>query len=289
MQIITLTSDLGLKDHFVAAIKGQILSENPNTHVIDISHEVRPFDIAQAAYFLNNVMDDFPEGTIHFIGVDSLPQIRIDQTEANLYPLVMKLRGQYLVGCDNGLFSLLNNYQEAEAVVRIDDFSAKFALRYPTKYIYVPTILKLAEGVDILELGEQMDEIRKVFTTQPIVETDLIKGQVIHIDKYGNVVANITEKLFNEEGRGNPFTIYFRNQQYFIEKISKNYNEVPTGEKLALFNANGFLEIAINKGVHGNGGGAGSLLGLAVGDVIRMEFHPKGSKDSIDSLFPQGQ
>jgi len=197
----------------------------------------------------------------------------------------MKLKGQYFVGCDNGLFSLLKDYEKAEAMVRLDDFSAEFALRYPTKHIYIPAILSLLNGSKIEELGEKMDNIRKVFTTQPIVELDLIKGQVIHIDKYGNVVANISEKLFNEEGRGNAFTIYFRNQQYFIEKISKNYNEVPTGEKLALFNANGFLEIAINKGVHGNGGGAGSLLGLGVGDIIRMEFHPKGSKDNIDALF----
>ena len=73
----------------------------------------------------------------------------------------------------------------------------------------------------------------------------------------------------------------------FIESISKNYHDVPTGEKLALFNANGFLEIAINKGVRGSGGGAGSLLGLKVNDVIRMEFHPKCSKDNINSLFPK--
>ena len=101
------------------------------------------------------------------------------------------------------------------------------------------------------------------------------------------MIVNITEKLFNEIGNGNPFTIYFKNSQYFIENISKNYYEVPTAEKLALFNESGFLEIAINKGVTGNGGGASSLLGLSFGDTIRMEFHPKGSKDSINSLFPE--
>jgi hypothetical protein len=143
----------------------------------------------------------------------------------------------------------------------------------------VPIAKKLSE------LGEPIDQVKRVFTTQPVIENSLIKGSVIHTDKYGNVIVNITEKLFNEVGNGNPFTIFFKNGRYFIESISKNYYEVPTAEKLALFNEAGFLEIAINKGVSGNGGGASSLLGLNVGDTIRMEFHPKGSKESIDSLF----
>ena len=131
-----------------------------------------------------------------------------------------------------------------------------------------------------------MKNIRKAFTQQPIVEENLIKGAVIHKDKYGNVMINITEKLFNEVGLGSPFTIYFKSTEYYIDKISSNYYDVPPGEKLALFNEDGYLEIAINKGVKGSGGGAASLLGLDVKDLIRVEFHPKGSKDNIEALFP---
>ncbi len=286
MQIVTLTTDLGLKDHYAASLKGQLYSALNNVQIVDVSHEIQPFNIAQAAFFVNNILRDFPEGTIHFLGVDALPQISIGNTSSNLYPIVMRLKGHYFVGCDNGIFSLLNNYKEAEEIVRIDDFSSKFALRYPTRHIYIPTIVKLVEGADLSSLGEKIEDVKRVFVTQPIIEQNLIKGSVIHIDKYGNVIVNITEKLFGEIGNGNPFTIYFKNAQYFIENISKNYYEVPTAEKLALFNEAGFLEIAINKGVSGNGGGAGSLLGLSVGDVVRMEFHPKGSKDNINSLFP---
>ncbi len=286
MRIITLITDLGLRDHYVASLKGQLYSQSDSVHLVDISHSVTPFNIAQAAFFVNNVIRDFPEGTIHFLGVDALPQISIGNPESNLYPTIMELEGHYFVGCDNGIFSLLKNYKKATCIVRIDDFSSKFALRYPTRYIYAPTLIKLANGVPLAELGEVVNDVKRVFTTQPIIETDLIKGSVIHIDKYGNVIVNITEKMFNEIGNGNPFTIYFKNAQYFIETISKNYYEVPTAEKLALFNESGFLEIAINKGVVGNGGGAGTLLGLNVGDIIRMEFHPKGSKDNFDALFP---
>lgn len=287
MQIITLTTDLGLTDHYVASLKGQLCSGSNSIQLVDVTHNIQSFNIAQAAYFVNNITRDFPTGTIHFLGVDALPQISIGNPESNLYPIVMKLNGQYFVGCDNGIFSLLTDYKNAEEIVRIDDFSSKFALRFPTRYIYIPTILKIVEGLSLKEIGEPIDHVKKVFITQPILESNLIKGSVIHTDKYGNVIVNITEKLFNEVGNGNPFTIYFKNSQYFIESISKNYYEVPTAEKLALFNESGFLEIAINKGVTGNGGGASSLLGLNVGDTIRMEFHPKGSKESIQALFPE--
>lgn len=287
MRIITLTTDLGLKDHYVAALKGQLLSNIDHCQVVDISHDVQPFNIAQAAYYVNNIIEDFPDGTIHFLGVDSLPHISIGKGEDNLYPLVMKLKNQFFVGCDNGIFSLLNDFEEAEAIVRLDDFSAKASLRFPTKNIYVPAIVALSKGTELSDIGEDFPNIRRAFTAQPTIEKDLVKGTVIHEDKYGNLIVNITERLFNEVGAGNPFTIYFKNSRYFIVNISSNYYDVPMGEKLALFNANGHLEIAINKGVQGNGGGAASLLGLHVKDVIRIEFHPKGSKDNIESLFPK--
>jgi S-adenosylmethionine hydrolase len=286
MTIITLTTDLGLRDHYVASLKGQLLSQVSDCQIVDISHDVQPFNLAEAAYYVNNVAEDFPEGTIHFIGVDHLPHISIENEDANLYPIVMKLKGQFFVGCDNGLFSLIDGYEEAEEVVRINDFSAKSALRFPTRNIYIPAIVALSSGSSLKEIGEPFDKLRRAFTTQPTIEKDLIKGTVIHMDKYGNVIVNISEKLFHEVGSGNPFTIYFRHSQYFIERISSNYYDVPQGEKLALFNDNGFLEIAINKGVQGSGGGAASLLGMNVKDTIRVEFHPRGSKDNIEALFP---
>lgn len=289
MRIITLTTDLGLTDHYVASIKGQLYSKLSGVQVVDVSHDVQPFNIGEAAFFINNVMDDFPSGTVHFIGVDSLPYIAIGNPDNNTYPLIMKLKGQYFVGCDNGVFSLLKDYESAEEIIRIDDFSGEQALRFPTRHIYIPTMLKLLNGAGMKDLGEPVKSVRRAFVLQPTLEENLIKGSVSHIDKYGNVTVNITEKHFKEIGAGNPFTIYFKSSQYFIEQISRNYYDVPTGEKLAKFNAQGFLEIAINKGVQGSGGGAGSLLGLKVNDVIRMEFHPKGSKDNIESLFPKNR
>ena len=285
MQIVTLTTDLGLADHYVASLKGQLLSKAPDIKLIDVSHLVKPFNIAEASYYVNSIIRDFPEGTIHFIGVDAIPVINIDTPKLNMYPIVMKLKGQYFVGLDNGFFSLLPDFHEAEEIVVIDDFSSKTALRYPIKYIYIPTIVSILSGKPLKDLGEKIDTVRRAFITQAITENNLIKGSVIHTDHYGNVIVNITESLFKQIGKGEAFTIYFRQSKYFIERISDNYNEVPVGEKLALFNDSGFLEIAINKGIKGNGGGASSLLGLKVSDIVRIEFHPRGSKDNIESLF----
>ncbi len=289
MRIVTLTTDLGLKDHYVATIKGQLISQFSKLHIVDVSHNVEPFNIAQASYFVNNIIRDFPADSIHFIGVDSIPVINIDTPKLNMYPIVMKLKGQYFIGLDNGFFSLLPDFHEAEEIIQIHDFSSKNALRYPIKNIYIPTILAILNNTPSASLGDPIKTVRRAFTTQAITEENLIKGSVAHVDHYGNVIVNITENLFKKIGKGETFTIYFRQSKYFIERISDNYNEVPIGEKLALFNDNGLLEIAINKGVKGNGGGASTLLGLKVNDIVRIEFHPRGSKDSIESLFSKPQ
>ncbi len=286
MQIVTLTSDLGLKDHYVGALKGQLLSQKSDIQIVDISHNVEPFNIAEAIYFINNIIENFPKNTIHFIGVDSVPDISIDSHRTNKYPIVMKLNDQFFIGNDNGLFTLLKDFHLAEEIIRLD-FSSKNAFRHPFKNIYVPAIVEILNGKDLKEIGEEIKigDLNRALVSQAITNDNIIKGTIIHIDNYENVIVNVNENLFSKIGKGNPFTIYFRSKNYFIDRISENYNEVPVGEKLALFNENDWLEIAINKGTKLTGGGASSLLGLKRNDIVRIEFHPRGSKDRIDDLF----
>lgn len=285
MKIITLTSDLGLTDHYVAHLKGQLYSQLGDVTIIDISHDVQPFNIAQAAYYITNCWREFPKGTVHFLNVDSTPLIQIGKPDRNMYPLVMELNGHFFIGSDNGIFSLIPGYEEATKIVRLDFSSAGMELRNATKNIYIPAIKEILNGTKTETLGEEIVSVRQAFTMQPTIEKDLIKGTVIHVDKYGNVITNISEDLYKQVGKGNPFTILFKNSNYFIDQISDTYSDVPMGEKLALFNEGGFLEIAINKGTTGSGGGANSLLGLNVKEMVRLEFHPKGSKDRIQDLF----
>lgn len=286
MQIVTLTTDLGLKDHYVGALKGQLLSQKSDIQIIDISHNVEPFNIVEAVYYINNIVESFPVGTVHFIGVDSVPDISIDSHRTNKYPILMKLKGQYFIGNDNGVFTLLKDFHLAEEIVRLD-FSSKNIFRHPFKNIYVPAIIKILNDQKLHHIGESIEvkDLNRALITQALINEHEIKGTVIHVDNYENVIINVTEGLFSKIGKGNPFTIYFRSKNYFIDRISENYNEVPIGEKLALFNENEWLEIAINKGTKLTGGGASSLLGLKKNDVIRIEFHPPGSKNKIDDLF----
>lgn len=286
MQIVTLTTDLGLKDHFVATLKGQMYSKTTNIQFVDVTHQVKTFNINEAAYYINNITSDFPDGTIHFIGVDSVPTISINTPQSNCYPIAMKINNQFFIGNDNGVFSLLNDYKTADIIVRLD-FSTKDAIKYPFKKIYSPAIQQLSEGIDLKDIGDQIsiEDLNVVIQQTAVVHENMIKGTVMHIDNYGNVIINISESLFNQIRKDHPFIIYFRNKNYFIDKISESYNEVPNGEKLAHFNENGWLEIALNKGTLENGGGAASLLGIKMNEMIRVEIHPKGSKNRIDDLF----
>ena len=277
---------MGLQDHYVGALKGFILKHSPNAVLVDISHQVQPFNILQAAFFVQNCIADFPEGTIHLIAVNSEPVINFGRPEDGKFPSIMLFKGHYFVSTDNGIFSLLLKEAEPEKIYRIDGaVSSPAALRYPAKNILAKAASQLVNGISLDEIGEEVSHFNKAFAVNAVIEENLIKGSVIHIDHYGNAITNITEELFKRIGKDEPFTIFFRRKEYYIDEISLSYSDVPEGEKLALFNSAGYLEIAINKGVSGNGGGANSLFGLHVNDVIRIEFTPRGSKSTLESLF----
>ncbi len=282
MAIITLTTDMGNRDYYVAALKGVALSIDPTLTIVDVSHHISPFSIVEASYQVKAAFLNFPEGTVHVIGIDDEPMI--NGTNSQL-PSVMKYKGHYFVGNDNGLFSLLLNNDTPEGFWQIDNvLSNPKALTSPTKTIFIPVAVKLAQGGKIDDLASPADSWNRVIAMAPTFDELLVRGHVMHIDYYGNAITNISKTDF-ERYKDMPFTIYFRNRDYYIDKISEGYNDVPHGERLALFNDAGLLEIAINKGVNGAGGGAGSLFGLSIGDVIRIELTPRGSAQNFDTLF----
>lgn len=287
MQLITLTSDMGHQDYYVGAIKGFIYKRIPDAKIVDISHSIRTFNIVGAAFCVSNVIADFPDDTIHVIGVNSDPNIDINFPSSNdEWPIVMRYRNQFFIGIDNGIFSLILQGSEPEFIYRMTEAVAiPDAVKFPAKNLLAKIACQMLEGISLEVLGEKVDTVKQVSDLAPVVETNLIRGHVLHVDIYGNLITNITEQLFQTVGKGEPFVIYFRSKDYFIDKIHGSYNEVAQGERVAIFNSNGLLEIAINMGVPKNGGGASSLFGLKERDIIRIEFTPPGSKDSIDALF----
>jgi S-adenosylmethionine hydrolase len=286
MQVITLTSDMGTEDFYVASLKGAIFSTIPSVQVVDVSHQVIPFDVSHACYQLKSCFQDFPLGSIHIMAVDSEPIINFGSPQHGAMPSVMLFKGHYFVSNDNGFFSLLTEGERFEKFWNLDDvLSNPNAFRFPAKNILIPAACKIAQGVEISSFASEADGFKKMFNINAVIEKNLIKGQITHIDHYGNAITNITKELFYRFGEETPFTLFFRKKEYYIDEISGTYNEVPPGEKLAFFNSNDLLEIAINRGAKARNNGADTMFGIHLGDTVRIEFTPRGSKETLESLF----
>ncbi|MEN8226234.1 MAG: SAM-dependent chlorinase/fluorinase [Bacteroidota bacterium] len=256
MPIITLTSDWGTKDHYLASVKGAILKQIPEARIIDISHHVPPHDLTQAAFIIKNCYRDFPPGTIHIIGVST------EESDVNPHTVIMA-DGQYFIGADNGIFTLIFD-EHPEKIVEITLMQDSEFFTFSSRDRFVKAAAMIASGEDISALGEIRDKLNQKFMFAPVVENNVIKGIVIYVDNYQNVITNITKEKFKEVGKNRKYTISFRGEA--IRDIKDSYSDVPVGEILALFGCNGHLEIAMNNGT------ASSLLGLSPDDPVRVEF-----------------
>jgi len=257
MGIITLTTDLGHKDFYQAALKGSLLSLLPAVRIVDISHDIAPFDLQQAAFIIKNSYHYFPKKTVHLIGVDSV------YNKDTRY-LAMKYKGYYFIGADNGIFSLIFDDQPDE-IVEISIIQDLKFLHFPLTDIFAKAACHLAKGGKLAEIGEPVDNLVERKVLEPIVDDDSIRGRVIYIDSFQNVITNIHKEVFTQVQRDRPFVLYFKRNET-ISHLSWHYNEVPEGEKLCLFGISNYLEIAINKG------NASGLLGLKADEVVRIEF-----------------
>jgi S-adenosylmethionine hydrolase len=272
MSIITLTTDYGLKDHFVGALKGKLLSEFPEATVIDISHHIDAFNIAEAAYIIGAAYGSFPKGTVHLIGVD------IELNAENQH-IAMQWNDQYFVCADNGILSMLIQKIVPQKLVTITIHD-----RLPSDAtdldVFVKVACHLAKGGLPNVIGKEIKTIKEVTELQAVVQDNQIKGYVIYIDHFGNAVTNISKKLFLEMGKGRPYEIKFKGQN--IKTILPKYSDIVVsekytwkdyeGEKLVIFNEAGFLEIAIFRSNPDTVGSASSLLGLTYRDLVTIDF-----------------
>jgi len=259
MPVITLTSDWGHKDHYLASVKGKLISQLPDVRIVDISHEISPFDLNQASFVFRNSFKSFPDNTIHILGVNSEASIHTPHT-------VVMAEGHYFIGADNGIFPLILD-KPPEKMVELEIFQETDYFTFSTRDVFIKAAVHLANGKPIEELGPEKKEINERISFKPVIEGNVIRGKVIYIDVYENLIINITEPLFKSTGKGNSYTISFRTPGYQINNISKSYNDVPEGEMLALFGSSGYLEIAMNKGK------SSSLLGMDIDDAVRIEFN----------------
>jgi S-adenosylmethionine hydrolase len=283
MQIITLTTDNGYQDYYVAAIKGRLFQAFPASHVIDISHGITPFNIREAAFQLRCCFEEFPAGTIHIIGVDSEP---LFETQKERYPSILKFKEQYFICNDNGFFG---SFLEEDLPDEFYHYTAikdqPEAWRFTTKNCFIDLAQRIVNKESLPSFATASQTYRRAFNQKPAIDQLLIRGVVVHIDSFGNLITNITKNDFERFGTDIPFTIKYQKKEYFIDEISATYNAVSQGERVAIFNNSGRLEIAINRGANNGFGGASKLFGMRIGDLVHVEFTPQGSKENIQSLF----
>lgn len=256
MGIITFTTDWGTRDYHIGAIKGMLLSFKPNLHFIDLSHEVARHNIQQAAYIFKNTYSHYPAGTLHFIGVHK-------QNEKPSELIAIKKEGQIFIGVNDGFFSLVFDESPVDMVKITIAEGSTHLFDLPT---IVNSIKHLLSGKNLYELGSRPEHFVERSAFNPTIEDELLHGIVIYVDDFGNIVTNITKTLFDQQRKGRKFEVVMRKNHHTIDTISERYMSVEPGSALALFNAAGHLEIAINEE------NAYKLMNLRLNDNIRIEF-----------------
>ncbi|MET0392111.1 MAG: SAM-dependent chlorinase/fluorinase [Chitinophagaceae bacterium] len=247
MPLLTLTSDIGQQDYLVAAVKAQLLKISPDFTLIDVSHSLSPFNYPQAAYICRSAFNSFPEFTYHIILVN-LFEKKPEQL------LLAFHRNHYFLCADNGLLNMiLEGKPEMLIGIPLDRLATKNTL-YCTD-VMGRAVNQLVQGESVKDIGIPDVAYTEKNHLRPLLDNNWIEGQIIFIDNFENVIVNITREQFEEQRRGRSFRIVFKRDEV-IDHISETYADVPQGEKLALFNSAGYLEIAVNKG------NAAGLFGL---------------------------
>lgn len=253
--VVTLTTDMGNRDYYVPQLKGMVLSVVPNAQIVDVTHQVKSFDIVEGAFIFKNCWNYFPKKTIHVLYINDLDieDLRI---------VAIQYRGHYFIGPDNGLFSLIFDETDALKIYHLKTKNGSFN---SFKIAISKAIRHIVDNLAFSKLGKKVKKPTQRITLQAVTGVNQMKGTVIHIDKYGNAIVNIEAPLFKKIGKGRSFELSFKGHKP-MTKISNNFCQVDTGETVCFFNEQGFLEIAVNKG------NAAMLLSIEKEDNVHIHF-----------------
>ena len=274
MAIITLTTDYGNKDYSVSSLKAKLISNIDNVRIVDISHDISPFNLAEAGYVLEGAFRDFPKGTIHILSVDS------ELTPENKHIAIM-YDGNFFIGANNGVFSLIFKDKKPDHIVEINLHNNYNNISADELFVKVASHINRSGPLNVV--GTEIKKIKEITNLRPVINKEInqILGSVIYIDNYGNVVTNITEKLFKEISKTRPFIINARNVKF--SKVYKNYSDAidfslekkdreEDGKKIAIFNNLGYLQLCIYRSNPQTVGSASTLFGLNYRDVVSVQF-----------------
>jgi len=241
--IITLTTDFGLADPYVAEMKGVILKINPDAKIVDISHQIQKFNVRMGAYVLASAAPYFPEGTIHVVVVD--PGVGTKRK-----PILIEAGSGFFVGPDNGVLALAAKKQGVKHVYEITNpkfMLPKLSVTFHGRDIFAPAAAFLSKGVSPSEFGREIRKIVMPKFAKIVRKGNMLTGEVIHVDSFGNIVTNFTEKELKWAGAKDALKIKLKESELNL-KLCKSYAEVEPQKPLAIIGSHDFLEISVNQG-----------------------------------------
>lgn len=245
MSIITLTTDLGYRDPYLAIVKAKLISAAPALPVIDLSCEIRENNISDAAFILKSALPHFPEESIHLVAVKFIAD-RSDLSKTsnvdNSRYLLTRYRNQYIICPDTGLFTLIDP-AFGEPVYQLyyeGDHKSHFFL----KDVFADAALHLLQKKKIEDIAGLTNDYYKAFQFESFVNGNILRGKGIYVDDFGNIITNITRERFNEIVGKRNFMITLPGAR--LSRIHTSYDEVKYGAPLLLFNTFGYLEVAVN-------------------------------------------
>ncbi len=254
--IVTLTTDFGTRDPFVGAMKGVILGIHPDVRIVDIAHEIPQRDIAEAAFVLRESCPYFPAGTIHLAVVD--PGVGSDRKA-----IIVETERYCFVGPDNGIFGAVCEKEAVRRVVAItnpDLMRPEVSATFHGRDVFAPAAAHLAKGVAVSAFGPEVSDWVRLELPEPKIEGARLLGRVVRVDRFGNVITNVSEEAFRAFAGDGAFEIGAGTVR--LREIVRSYASVSEGEPLALFGSSGVLEVSVN------GGLASDVLGTKRGDVV---------------------
>jgi S-adenosylmethionine hydrolase len=259
--IITLTTDFGYKDPFAAIMKGVILNINPSVRIIDIIHDISPQNIAEAAFTLDICYKYFPHKTIHLVVVD--PAVGSKRK-----PLIVITDYHYFVGPDNGVFSRIYNSSARCRVYQVTAehyFLPERSSTFHGRDVFGPIAAWFSKGIEAEKFGDRIyDYVTIPIPVPRISDNNALEGEVIHIDRFGNVITNIDTEKIKELLRGNPNRSVKVMVKGTVASTKKYYAEAVDKKLYSLINSFGYLEFFVN------GESASKNFDIAVGEKVRI-------------------
>lgn len=259
--IVTLTTDFGLNDHYVGAVKGVILDINPDAQIVDICHSVQAFDVLDGALSIAQAYSYFPAGTVHVVVVD--PGVGTARR-----PIILSTERHHFVAPDNGVLSLIYGREERVHVRHVTGehyFLQPLSNTFHARDIFAPVAAYLSKGVDSEKFGDEIEDFVRFNAPRPKpIDQKTLRGVVLKVDRYGNLVTNITPEdapmLFGENP--SPFKIVVGKKE--ITEIKNVYADGAPGEVFAILGSMGYLEISANRAA------AAQLVGSGKGTEVNI-------------------